>query len=119
MSHAKQTTTYDAVLGRILAEQRSELKYSQKKMAEHLGLSQSAWSRIETGDNSLSVAQLVQVSRKLNRNPQSFLSEVDNAIIQLNRIGVQVHLEESKPDFVSMAVVGVALGALISLATSR
>ena len=42
-------TTYQAIVGEVIAQRRKYLGLNQVQLAQDLGMSQSAWSRVEKG----------------------------------------------------------------------
>lgn len=111
---ALHRTTYNAVLGRLLIGYRNQLNLDQKQMSDALGMSQSAWSRIETGETSVTVSQLGRISRLLNVTPQSIIEEVERARTKLQSAGVEVMLDKPKKEDTVMALLaGAALGVIL------
>lgn len=111
---ALHRTTYNAVLGRLLIGYRNQLSLDQKKMSDALGMSQSAWSRIETGETSVTVAQLGRIAQLLNVAPQSIIEEVERAKLKLQSAGVEVMLDKPKKEDMAMALLaGAALGVIL------
>ena len=108
-------TTYNAVLGRLLVRYRNELNLDQKQMANILGMSQSGWSRIETGESSVTVTQLGLIAQLLKRPPQDILAEVEKARMGLEDIGVEVIMDKpNNSDVIFALLAGAALGVLIA-----
>lgn len=60
---ADQAGAFAYLLGLRLAEYRKACALDQLAVAERLGLSQSAYSRLETGDSRLTAWQLVQLAQ--------------------------------------------------------
>ena len=112
------STTYRAIVGKILAMHRESRGLQQTEFAETLGLSQSAWSRIETGTVSVSVEQLKLATQRLGTTPDNVLREAEQAVTQLSRRGMRVLLEQETDP--ALAFVGAAaLGALIVAILSK
>lgn len=80
-------------------------------MAEALGISQSAYSRLELGQSAMSVTQLRAIAEKLGTTPDSVLSHATEYAKRLRAQGVTV--TDQKPD--SAAAVLIALGILAAL----
>lgn len=72
-----QPHPYSLRVGRTLARLRREQGLSQTKVAEAAGLRQAAWSKIERGLTSATVAQLAQVAPLLKHTPNNILWIVD------------------------------------------
>ena len=62
-------------VGNKLMTIREERKINQAEMADLLGLSQSAYGRIERNETSPDIDQLVEFSKKLNVPIQDFLPD--------------------------------------------
>lgn len=56
-----------------IQELRKSKKMSQEYMAYCLGVSQKAYSKIESGKTQLSVERLIQIARLLEVNPSQLL----------------------------------------------
>ncbi|MDF7818502.1 helix-turn-helix transcriptional regulator [Runella sp. MFBS21] len=56
-----------------IQELRKNKKMSQEYMAYCLGISQKAYSKIESGKTQLSVERLIQIARLLEVNPSQLL----------------------------------------------
>jgi transcriptional regulator with XRE-family HTH domain len=111
---AEPTTTYRALVGRLLAIQREALGLDQGELAQKLNMSQSAWSRIETGQSNLSVDQLSLVAQALKTRPEVILKQAEDSRAQLQRRGVKVLSAADEADNAGLFVLGAAaLGALL------
>lgn len=107
-------TSYPAILGRILEHLRKDAGYDQGELADKLGLTQSAWSRIERGQSGLSMEQLVKVSNVLNTKPHNIIADADYATEKLKNDGVTVHPNIlTNSDKIIAALSLAALGALV------
>ena len=116
---AEPTTTYRALVGRLLAIQREAIGLDQGALAKKLNMSQSAWSRIETGQSNLSVDQLSLVAQALKTRPEAILKQAEGARTQLLRRGVKVLSAADEAENAGLFILGAAaLGALL-LALSK
>ncbi|WP_395055602.1 helix-turn-helix domain-containing protein [Polaromonas sp.] len=106
--------TYPALVGKILAQQREVHGVKQGDFAAALGLSQSAYSRLESGDSVLNLAQLRKAAIQLGVPPSKILNWADNCEAQLRLQGVEVLSE--KPD--NPAAIAIGLGLLAALLMS-
>lgn len=108
-------TSYPAILGRVLEHLRKEKGLDQADVSACLGLTQSAWSRIERGQSGISMEQLVKVGELLLKKPHEILADTDLASEQLEQEGVLIHPNViAKPNNM-MAIIGlVALGGLVA-----
>jgi transcriptional regulator with XRE-family HTH domain len=107
----KPIVTYPALVGKILAQQRETRGIKQGELAAKLGLSQSAYSRLESGDSVLNLSQLRNVAMQLGLKPAQLLQWADQYEVQLRQQGVEVISE--KPD--NPAAIAIGLGLLAAL----
>jgi transcriptional regulator with XRE-family HTH domain len=108
---------YPAVVGQILAQVREQRSEKQGDVATRVGLSQSAYSRLEKGDSVMNLAQLHKVCAELGVTPGSVLQRADLLEQQLKAQGVQVQHE--KPDDAAALLVGLGLLAALLLSGGR
>ena len=102
------------MLGKVLELQRGALNLNQKELADRLGVSQSAWSRVETGQSSLAVEEFAAAARALKAKPEELLGRVHRSIEQLQQRGVNVLMTPAKASDETAAFVGgTALAALL------
>ncbi len=109
-----QVTTYSRIVGAIIVALRKDAKIEQEEMANELSLSQSAWSRVETGTTQITVAQLAQAARVLKKRPWEILRRVDVLVEQVERAGVAV--EDRIDEQMSNVAIIIGAAALIGLA---
>lgn len=102
---------YPALVGRLLVQRREQLGLKQGALAEAIGLSQSAYSRLESGDSVLNLSQLRNVCSHLGLSPAQLLHAADRYEAQLRRQGVDVVAE--KPS--NPAAVAIGLGLLAAM----
>lgn len=108
---------YPAVVGQILASIREQRGEKQGDVAARVGLSQSAYSRLEKGDSVMNLAQLHKVSAELGLTPGAVLQRADGIEKQLKAQGV--HVLPEKPDNAAAALVGLGLLAALLLSGGR
>ncbi len=107
-------TSYPAILGRILEHLRKQAGFDQGDIAARLGLTQSAWSRIERGQSGVSMEHLIKFGEILNTQPHKIIENADYASDQLKRDGITVHPNVlTKSDKVIAALGLAALGMMI------
>jgi len=107
----KAKMSYGALLGRIVEHRRSQLRIHQEAIAQALGVSQSAYSRLEKGQSAMSVTQLRIVAERLRTTPSDLLKHADQYATQLRAQGVEITDEKSD----STAGVMLALAILAAL----
>jgi transcriptional regulator with XRE-family HTH domain len=109
---------YTALVGRILQHHRERLGLQQIEVANALGIMQPAYSRIEKGDTSITIAQLRVVARELNMVPARILNEADQWTKRLRAQGVVVTDEKEVPKEALLVGLGI-LAAVMLTAASR
>ena len=87
----RKATTYSLVLGQIIQAHRKARAVNQEVMALKLGISQSAYSRLERGRSALAVPQLVKLSDVLGLQAAELLKQVQRTKMLLARRGIRVH----------------------------
>lgn len=107
----KPVVAYPALVGRIVAQQRETRGIKQGDFATTLGLSQSAYSRLESGESVLNVSQLRSAAVQLSMQPSQILRLADQYEAQLRSQGVEV--VSAKQDH--SAAIAVGLGLLAAL----
>ncbi|MBI2755070.1 MAG: helix-turn-helix transcriptional regulator [Betaproteobacteria bacterium] len=105
------TITYSAVAGKVIERLRDARGLTQEQLGGALGIGQSAYSRLEQGQTSMSLAQLHVIAEQLNTTPGSLLHEADTLTRRLLAQGVQVKNEKEIPT----AAILVGLGILAAL----
>lgn len=110
----KPVVTYPALVGKIIADQRAQQKLKQGDLAVALGLSQSAYSRLEAGESVLNLSQLRDVCAQLKLQPAQVLSLADRYELQLRQQNVDVISEKAA----NPAAIGIGLALLAALLLS-
>ena len=108
-------TTYQAIVGEVIVLRRKDLGLNQADLAKKIGVSQSAWSRVEKGLSNLTVEQLTKVASVLGVAPNQIIAEADQAKVALELDGIQV--AETKSDATGWLLLGAAAIALVILAS--
>lgn len=103
----RNETTYQAVLGRLIARKRQEKQIDQEELAQRVGVSRSTWSRIEAGSSALSMDQLAKAASALGTPLGELMLEVDDIVRELRRQGVEVHDSRDEAESV-LARIGKA-----------
>lgn len=107
----KPAIPYARVLGAVVEHFRKRLSINQEAMAKAIGVSQSAYSRLEKGQSAMSVVQLRAISAQLGLAPEAIVHNAEVYAAQLQQQGVSVTKES--PD--SPAGVLIAVGILAAL----
>lgn len=105
---------YTALVGQVLAVRRQNLGLQQNVLAHALGISQSAYSRIEQGKTSLSIPQLRIVADVLYSSPSEILAQAESQTALLAARGVAISDEKN----VSPAALLIGLGILAAIIAS-
>lgn len=106
--------TYPALVGKLLVQRREQIGITQGDLAAALGLSQSAYSRLESGASVLNLSQLRNVCAQLSVAPAQVLQDADQYEALLESQGVKVVAE--RPD--NPAAIAIGLGLLAALLLS-
>lgn len=109
---------YTVLVGRIIRWHREQLGLDQTHVASALGIFQPAYSRIEQGGTSISVAQLRIIGRTLKIRPSQLLREVEDRVQQLHRQGVTVTDAKEVPKAALAVGLGILTAMLIAAAAS-
>lgn len=111
--------TYAAVLGKVVQSNRERSGKSQAEVAAILGISQSAYSKWEVGDTTLSVLQLRTLAQLFGTDPGTMMADVEGWIFRLNQQNVTVVSAREVPKAALLVGLGVLAGLLaISTAAS-
>jgi len=104
--------TYSAVLGQVLARRRQlQGGIHQKSVADALGITQSAYSRLEGGQSAMSLGQLRRVAFFLGTAPNILLADTDSFVQHLEARGVTV--TDDKVTSSSELLIGLGILAAI------
>lgn len=103
----KPEVPYSALMGQVIKLARLEQGCQQGDMANLLGLSQSAYSRLENGDSMFNVWQMRQCSTLLKMKPSELMQRVEFHEEQLKSQGVPI--VEAKKENPAAALMGIAL----------
>jgi transcriptional regulator with XRE-family HTH domain len=109
---------YNLLVGRIIRWHREQLGLDQTQVATALGIYQPAYSRIEQGGTSITVAQLRMIGRALNIRPSVLLREVEDRVQQLGKQGVMVTDAKEVPEAALAIGAGILTALLIAAAAS-
>jgi transcriptional regulator with XRE-family HTH domain len=113
-SPSKPAIPYTALVGQVILQHRNRRGLHQNELAGALGITQSAYSRIEKGDTTISIPQLRVMARRLGVDASVLLEEADALAKRLRAQGVEVSDEKG----VHPAAILIALGILAAILAS-
>jgi transcriptional regulator with XRE-family HTH domain len=105
---------YSALLGGVIEQRRKLFPLHQGDVATQLGLSPSAYCRIESGNTAISVTQLRQVAALLQTNAQQLLTHADYIAQKLAAQGVQIIHEKKDNSAAILIGLGLLAAALMA-----
>lgn len=117
MSYVPPILPYPVLVGQVIQAHRDQMGLHQSQIADAIGLSRSAYSRIESGDTSMTLSQLRPVARSLGLAPSQLLAEADNYAAQLEARGVSI--PEVKAMNPAALLIGLGLLAALLAAASE
>lgn len=93
----EQETFYGQIVGQVIRGRREMQGINLLTMAESVALATpSGWSRVETGDTAMTLAQLRKAAKKLGMEPAAIVRQADVIATQLEASGVVVHDDKPK-----------------------
>lgn len=102
---------YPVLVGKVIAQCRDARGITQSTMAAVLGLTQSAYSRLEAGGSVLNLSQLRQVAGTIGMRPEDILETASRYEARLQAQGVQVVAGKQE----NSAAVAIGMGLLMAL----
>jgi len=102
---------YNNVVGKAIEERRTQAGLTQADLAAVLQLGQSGYSKLESGQAAMTVAQLRLIASKLNCKPHEILKRADELASKLESSGVEVPAKKDD----NKAAVLIGLGLLLAL----
>lgn len=115
-SHMMPVATYPAIVGGVLSDLRKRANLRQEDVAKAIGVAQTTWSRIETGQSSATVEHLKLAAEHLGYPPSDILYFADQAACHLKNQGVEIKITREEVDFKAVAIVSaVTLAAIVAL----
>lgn len=108
-------TTFQAVLGRVIAQLREERHHDQTWLADHVGITRSAWSKVENGKTGIPAAVLIKVGDALKIPASEILARAEGVAKRLEKEGVKVYRDAASAKKSGGAGLGVVafLGAAV------
>ena len=110
----KPTITYGALVGQVILNYRKRTGVDQVVIAKALGITQSAYSRLEKGQSAMNLTQLRVVAGQFGVASSDLLTEADTLAARLRFQGVEV----TDAKLVSPGAILVALGILAAILAS-
>ncbi|HQR98193.1 MULTISPECIES: helix-turn-helix transcriptional regulator [unclassified Polaromonas] len=102
---------YNTLVGKAIEALRSQAGLNQSDMAAALELGQSGYSKLESGQAAMTLAQLRVIAAKLKCAPHQILQRADELAVRLEKSGVDV--PDKKED--NKAAVLIGLGLLFAI----
>jgi transcriptional regulator with XRE-family HTH domain len=114
-------TTYPAIVGKVLADLRVRQGMAQKDMASAVGVTQANWSRIESGQTSVTLEHLRSAAKVLAIPPAQILAIADQTEIEASVQGVAIVEAKSALDLHPGLVLlaGATLGLFVTYAIMK
>jgi transcriptional regulator with XRE-family HTH domain len=109
MSTVQPSLTYNALIGQIIQRRRKQLSLDQSVLANGLGISQPAYSRLESGNNVISLIQLRKIASLLKTRSFEILHEAEKLEYELQKQGVSIIAERDAGISPAAAMIGVGL----------
>ena len=104
-------TTYNGIIGALLRRRREQLGLEQGTISQKIGLTQSSYSRIESGKTSLTLAQLSAISPHYSVRPADFIDQAEQVKMNMKRQGIDVVEEPTTK--VASGVTNILIGAAL------
>ncbi len=112
----KAGTTYPAIIGNVIKQLRGQKGISQGDMAQAMGVSQAAWSKLENGKANLSTAQLAKVADRLGLSAGTIMQYAEMAADNFQSEGMTVTYDNKEAENTNLMLLGAAaIGAIIGL----
>ena len=109
-------TTYSAIIGNVIKQLRDTQSMKQSDMAEKMGISQAAWSKLENGKSTLSTAQLAKAADFLNVPANYIMQYADEAAANFKAEGMTVTYDHKEAENIGLMLLGAAaIGAIIAV----
>ena len=109
MSTVQPSLTYNALIGQIIQRRRKQFSLDQSALANGLGISQPAYSRLESGNNVISLIQLRKIASILKTHSFEILHEAEKLEYELQKQGVSIIVERDAGISPAAAMIGVGL----------
>lgn len=117
-STVKPKIAYGALLGRVIDHHRAARKINQEAVAAALGITQSAYSKLEKGQSTISVVQLNTIAAQLNMPASTLIQDTERYAAHLRRQGVAITNEKQESSAAGLLIALGLLAALLAAAGS-
>jgi len=87
---------YGQLVGLVIRGRRETLGLPMPQMAEHMKMTVSGWSRLETGDTAMTLAQARRAARWLEMPVGEIIAQADALTGRLEALGIEVHSDKKK-----------------------
>lgn len=80
-------------VGQKIKKLRELKNFTQEYMADYLGMSQSNYSKIETGETDISYGKLEKIAEVLELRPEDIITFNEHVVFNImnNQTGIQTH----------------------------
>lgn len=109
---------YSVIVGRVLQHRRMQLGLQQSDLASALRITQSAYSRLESGDIVLSLTQLRIAAAVLRTSGAEILASADGYAFYLQGQGVQITDERKDNSAAVLIGLGLLAAAFVALGST-
>lgn len=109
--HEKGVVPYNTLVGKAISDLRAKAGITQGDMAAALEIGQSAYSKLESGQASMTLVQLRLVALQLKCEPHVILKTADGLANQLQDSGVEVPARKDE----NKAGLLIGLGLLLAI----
>lgn len=112
----KAGTTYPVIIGNVIKQLRDQKGISQGEMAQVMGVSQAAWSKLENGKATLSTSQVARAADHLGTSANVVMQYADMAVDNFKSEGMAVTYDNKDAENSGLMLLGAAaIGAIIAL----
>jgi transcriptional regulator with XRE-family HTH domain len=110
----QHAVSYAQILGHVIRGHRELRGIALEAMATEMGFqTRSGWSRVESGDTTITAPLLRKAARHLGLRPWSVVRDADNLAEQLTKSGVTV-LDDKPKDKTPWVIGGAAILAVVA-----
>jgi len=108
-------TTYSAVIGGVIKQLRDSSSINQGAMAEAMGVSQAAWSKLESGKSTLTTAQLAKAADVLKIEANKIIQYADQTVADFKANEISVSYDNKEAESMGLMLLGAAaIGVLVA-----